>query len=509
MKNREIDGAIRRILAEGRGRSSGNCPDANELAAWLEGTLEPTEMERFEAHASGCEVCAQALALSMTLSEQQPEPRVTQAVEPAKFSYRTSPLRFALGSVVFLFVGVILYQASRNPLSVSPEPGFTRQEAARAVSEGMSAAGDLPEKEHQVLKSPDPTRKALAPVDAEVTASERAEVQAVRQPVIQAAGAGREAVASRQDLKSIQVQVQAEDLKAKTVVTANQQVELKQAQAVDQISNLQQAQIANQIANLQQSQMANQMANAQNALQNTNEMRTKAATSRIEEARPRTTLGNLPPAEGKASISGTIVDSSGKVVPGAKIVVKNSTTGAESEVVSGKDGTFEISSLMPGSYEAAVAMPGFSRAVARDIRIQGGVPTVLQIPLLVAGPDDIVLVSAQPVEGIRHVDDVPWTMLHLQPADPVIRAILQARLLQARARAWEDSRKVGNHVFYRTESFWVDAECTKHGEAPGREISRDSEEYSEILEKEPGLNEIVAEGVPVLVFWNGMNLLIR
>jgi hypothetical protein len=509
MKNRDIDAAIRRILVQGRGRSSGTCPDANELAAWLEGTLEQTEMERFEAHASNCEVCAYALALSMTLTEPQPEPRVTETVESAKSSYRTSPLRFALGSVVLFFVVVILYQATRDPLSIAPEPGFTRQEAARAGTEGMNAAGDLAEKEPQVLKSPDASRKALAPEVTEVTASQRAEVQAAGPPVIQTAGARKDAAAAGPDFKSVQVPVQAEDLKPRTALTANQQVELKQAQTADPISNLQQAQMANQAGNLQQSQMANQMGNVQNVLQNADVMRAKAATSGIEEARPRTTIAKPPPAEGKASISGTIVDSSGKAVPGAQIVVKNSATGAESAVVSVKGGTFEISSLTPGSYEAAVTMPGFRRSVARDIEINAGTATVLQIPLLVTGPDDIVLVSGRPGGGINYVDGVPWSRQILEPRDQVLRAMLQARLLMAQAGAWEKSRKVGNRVFYRTESFWVDAECTRHDEAPGREISRDSEDYSEILDREPELTGIVTEGVPVLVFWNGMNLLIH
>ena len=43
---------------------------------------------------------------------------------------------------------------------------------------------------------------------------------------------------------------------------------------------------------------------------------------------------------------------------------------------------------------------------------------------------------------------------------------------------------------------------------PAREMMRDSKEFSEMLAKEPALSELPKD-LPVLLFWNGANLLIR
>src|SRR5262249_44391740 len=50
------------------------------------------------------------------------------------------------------------------------------------------------------------------------------------------------------------------------------------------------------------------------------------------------------------SLSGTVVDSSGGVIPGADVKVKNNGTGAEFNTVSGSDGGFTIPSLPGGTY---------------------------------------------------------------------------------------------------------------------------------------------------------------
>lgn len=45
------------------------CPDATELAAYLEGSGDELAAERFERHAAGCEQCAAALELATRLPE--------------------------------------------------------------------------------------------------------------------------------------------------------------------------------------------------------------------------------------------------------------------------------------------------------------------------------------------------------------------------------------------------------------------------------------------------------
>ena len=54
------------------------------------------------------------------------------------------------------------------------------------------------------------------------------------------------------------------------------------------------------------------------------------------------------------SLSGVVVDSSGAVIPGADVKVKNTGTGTEVNAVSGSDGGFTIPSLTGGIYSVTV-----------------------------------------------------------------------------------------------------------------------------------------------------------
>jgi hypothetical protein len=59
-------------------------------------------------------------------------------------------------------------------------------------------------------------------------------------------------------------------------------------------------------------------------------------------------------------INGTVSDPSGSPIPGAKVTITNTATGARSETVSNSIGSFSQVGLTAGRYEVAVAHPGFN-----------------------------------------------------------------------------------------------------------------------------------------------------
>lgn len=65
------------------------------------------------------------------------------------------------------------------------------------------------------------------------------------------------------------------------------------------------------------------------------------------------------------SLSGTVTDASGRVVPGARITIKNVATGQATESRTDSAGSYEASNLMPGDYEISVAAPGLSTTVTK------------------------------------------------------------------------------------------------------------------------------------------------
>ncbi len=73
-----------------------------------------------------------------------------------------------------------------------------------------------------------------------------------------------------------------------------------------------------------------------------------------------------------AGVTGRVVDSQGKVVPGAKVTAKHRGTGSERTVVTDGDGNYVITSLAPGRYDLSAEAATFSRALIEDLELNIG-----------------------------------------------------------------------------------------------------------------------------------------
>jgi hypothetical protein len=72
------------------------------------------------------------------------------------------------------------------------------------------------------------------------------------------------------------------------------------------------------------------------------------------------------------TITGTITDAQGGVVPNAKITITEVATGLKYEVLSGTDGTYIRPALKPGTYSITAEAKGFRRVEQQNIIITGG-----------------------------------------------------------------------------------------------------------------------------------------
>jgi hypothetical protein len=95
------------------------------------------------------------------------------------------------------------------------------------------------------------------------------------------------------------------------------------------------------------------------------------------------------------SVSGIVVDSDNRVVPGAAIVVKNARTGTTFETVSSAAGTFAIPAVPTGTYTITVSLPGFKTAVLTDVVANVGGPASVRATLEVGTQSEMISVEAK------------------------------------------------------------------------------------------------------------------
>ena len=77
-----------------------------------------------------------------------------------------------------------------------------------------------------------------------------------------------------------------------------------------------------------------------------------------------------------SDIRGTVTDSSGAVLPGATVTVKNNDTGVVREFVTNGDGLYDTNSILPGNYTISFSKDGFQKLVRGPITLEVGLVTV-------------------------------------------------------------------------------------------------------------------------------------
>src|ERR1700736_2258651 len=84
-----------------------------------------------------------------------------------------------------------------------------------------------------------------------------------------------------------------------------------------------------------------------------------------------------------ATLSGTVTDQSGGVVPQAAISIKNIATGITRASTTSTAGFYSVPNLLPGAYEVKASAPGFSSELQTGINLTVGEQQVLNFTLQV------------------------------------------------------------------------------------------------------------------------------
>src|SRR5215203_5255237 len=97
------------------------------------------------------------------------------------------------------------------------------------------------------------------------------------------------------------------------------------------------------------------------------------------------------------SISGTVADAQGGMLPGADVTLTNQDSKSVQRTVTNNDGVFVFASVPSGTYGVRVELSGFTAWEATDIvMLLGQRRTVTGITLKVGGVEEVISVTSRP-----------------------------------------------------------------------------------------------------------------
>src|SRR5437899_12663778 len=70
------------------------------------------------------------------------------------------------------------------------------------------------------------------------------------------------------------------------------------------------------------------------------------------------------------TILGVVKDTSGAVIPGVTVTVRNTATGAARTASTAEDGVYLVPALLVGTYDITAELSGFSTSVSRGVRLE-------------------------------------------------------------------------------------------------------------------------------------------
>ncbi len=96
-----------------------------------------------------------------------------------------------------------------------------------------------------------------------------------------------------------------------------------------------------------------------------------------------------------ATLTGTVKDSSGAVIPNAQVVIMDVATGVTRTVSPGGAGLYTAPNLLPGTYEVRITATGFSTAVQKGVILTVGEQQVLDFTMRVGQMSQTVEVTTE------------------------------------------------------------------------------------------------------------------
>jgi Carboxypeptidase regulatory-like domain/TonB-dependent Receptor Plug Domain len=99
--------------------------------------------------------------------------------------------------------------------------------------------------------------------------------------------------------------------------------------------------------------------------------------------------------QGTSEMRGRVADAQGGALPGVTVVLTNQANGTVRETISGTDGSFIASGMVPGTYSVTAELAGFKKFSRQNMVLEVGRTTSVEVALEVGGIEETVNVTAE------------------------------------------------------------------------------------------------------------------
>jgi hypothetical protein len=105
-----------------------------------------------------------------------------------------------------------------------------------------------------------------------------------------------------------------------------------------------------------------------------------------------------------ATVTGTVYDKSGAVVPNANVELLDTATGEKSSTTTGSVGEYAFPAIKPGNYKITVSGPGFQQSVVSGIKVEVGKSSLVNVTLQLGQMSQTVEVQAGTGNELQTLD---------------------------------------------------------------------------------------------------------
>lgn len=199
---------------------------------------------------------------------------------------------------------------------------------------------------------------------------------------------------------------------------------------------------------------------------------------------------------GRGSITGTVTDSSGAVVSGARVSVLNVATGVSSITATNRTGYFEVDSIDAGTYSVTVKVSGYEELVRNGVVLDASKVLALPLTLKVGKSTEVITVTAEApllntesgltgqslttreVQSLPVAEDDPMEFVEIAPGVQSPAGIAQNYSIDG-AINWNGVSKFGTAGVTNVNEFDVDG-AANEGNTRGNAISMNEDMTDEV-----------------------------